>query len=512
MSGWIERPDSAPEWSDTARERFRREWHGRWSSGSEEAGGTPVLEEGMKFNAATATAEQSQYVESRKLTLTEVASAYQVPPPMVGLLDNANYSNTREFRQMLYQDTLGPWWELLSSEFERQILVDFDDLADCYIEFNVASKLQGAFDDQAQILSRSVGAPWMSRNEARARLNLPSIDGADELIVPLNVIEGGQQSPAAPLNVSGQVPPAAAAEPVVKYAVPLAVQYAAGRALQLDDFDDHGTAVAAQLIAGAVDDDTLWQLCSWLALNTKEHPAFELHGGSAARSWVNELLAPPLSKARVPDTTRAQQEDDLTAKLQTYFDKQQRTVTSGIADHGSLAYAFTYEQQDPPLARLLAASGFTFALLGAAAVLSTAEQSAFKSLPMAKFLNPHAAIAAHGINQTTYEQLAAVCLGPTAADDMAHVYDVARSSRASGQSKSWGTTSWNFGGHEGAKASGRERKTWLTTSRNPRPTHARISGETVGLHETFGNGARWPGDPSLPEPERARCECIMRYS
>jgi hypothetical protein len=35
----------------------------------------------------------------------------------------------------------------------------------------------------------------MTRNEQRARFNLPRIDGADELIVPLNVVEGGLASP-----------------------------------------------------------------------------------------------------------------------------------------------------------------------------------------------------------------------------------------------------------------------------------------------------------------------------
>jgi hypothetical protein len=35
----------------------------------------------------------------------------------------------------------------------------------------------------------------MTRAEARARLNLPHLEGTDELIVPLNVLEGGQASP-----------------------------------------------------------------------------------------------------------------------------------------------------------------------------------------------------------------------------------------------------------------------------------------------------------------------------
>jgi len=39
------------------------------------------------------------------------------------------------------------------------------------------------------------GGPILTRAEARAMLNLRHIEGTDELIVPLNVIEGGQASP-----------------------------------------------------------------------------------------------------------------------------------------------------------------------------------------------------------------------------------------------------------------------------------------------------------------------------
>jgi hypothetical protein len=64
-----------------------------------------------------------------------------------------------------------------------------------YVEFDLTEKLKGSFEERASILQASVGGPWLTRNEARADNNLPPIEGGDELIVPLNVIEGGQSSP-----------------------------------------------------------------------------------------------------------------------------------------------------------------------------------------------------------------------------------------------------------------------------------------------------------------------------
>jgi len=412
---------------------------------------------------------------------------------------------------MLYQDTLGPWFAMLQQEVARQVMTDFDDLSDCYVEFNVAAKLSGAFEDQAEILSRSVGAPWMTRNEARARQNLPHVDGADELIVPLNVIEGGQQSPAAPLNVTG-TGGTAAVEPVTKFAVPAAVQLAADRALLLDDYDVDGAKLAAQLVTGLVDVETVWQLCGWFALHERGHKAWELHGGSAALQWLGDVLTPPLVKARPPSATASETEDALVAKLSGYYDGQQQRVLAGLDETGSLPYSFDPQTENSKLAPIFAASGFTFAMIGAASVLSAAELGLFKSTPMAKFLNPTAARTADQINATTYEQLSAVALRSTYRDDVTHLYDVARTSRARGQASSWSTTARNFGGREGALAGGRTHKTWVTTSRNPRRTHARLNATTVPIHELFGNGARYPGDPVLPEDERAKCQCIMRYS
>lgn len=64
-----------------------------------------------------------------------------------------------------------------------------------YVEFDLTEKLKGSFEERASILQAAVGGPWMTRNEARADNNLPPVEGGDELIVPLNVVEGGQASP-----------------------------------------------------------------------------------------------------------------------------------------------------------------------------------------------------------------------------------------------------------------------------------------------------------------------------
>jgi HK97 family phage portal protein len=193
--GVIKRPTTAPEWSDTARERFLADFE-ELHSGAKNSGKTVVLEEGMEWQDTSFNAQESEYLAGRKLTREECARAYHIPLPMVGILDNATFSNISEQHKNLYQDSLGPWCEMIQEDIELQLLPEFTDTAGVYVEFNIAEKLRGSFEEQTTSLQAAVGRPWMTANEARARMNLPSLSGdADNLVTPLNVLVGGQASP-----------------------------------------------------------------------------------------------------------------------------------------------------------------------------------------------------------------------------------------------------------------------------------------------------------------------------
>lgn len=196
-SAVLSRPAGAPQWSDKAAERFREDWYAKYTGNGALAGGTPILEDGMTLNKVDFSATDQQWVEGAKLAFATVAAGFHVNPTMVGILDNANYSNVREFRRMLYGDTLGP----TLAEFEA-VLNTFAlplmgmDPTKFYVEFNIAEKLQGSFEEQAAVMSTMVGRPIMTADEGRARFNLPGMGGdASRLVTPLNVLIGGQSSP-----------------------------------------------------------------------------------------------------------------------------------------------------------------------------------------------------------------------------------------------------------------------------------------------------------------------------
>jgi len=216
VAGYLKRPADAPRWQPENRDRFLAGWQAQYTGDGPQSGGTPILEDGMTFDAHGVSPKDAQYVESRRLTREEVAVAYYVSPAMVGMTEATNFSSMRELHSMLYQDTLGPYLQWIAQDLENQLLEDVDPSAidgSIYIEFNMGEKLRGSFEEQTRSIQSAVGAPWMTRNEGRAMLNLSEVDGADELVVPLNVIAGGLASPndTAPDNPSDQGNPKAQA-------------------------------------------------------------------------------------------------------------------------------------------------------------------------------------------------------------------------------------------------------------------------------------------------------------
>lgn len=195
VGAYLKRPFEAPKWNPTDRTNFITAFKAAWTgqSGSQ-AGGVPLLEDGMTLERIGFSAKEEQYVEGNKLSLQTVASVFHVNPTMVGLLDNANYSNVREFRRMLYGETLGPRLAEIEQKLNEYLLPLLGaDPDTTYVEFDVEQRLKGSFEEQAQVFSTAIGGPWLTINEGRAKQNLPAIEGGDELIRPKNLYQNGEQ-------------------------------------------------------------------------------------------------------------------------------------------------------------------------------------------------------------------------------------------------------------------------------------------------------------------------------
>ena len=474
----VKRPADAPDWSGEGggRDRFIAGLRNYTRGGGNE-GGWPIFEDGMEPEAITAfTPRDTGDLEGRKLSDAEVASAYHIAPELVGAREG-NFSNIDAFRQMLYGDALGPWITLRDQLLNVQLVPDWTDGRPLYVENNVEAKQRGSFREEAQVLQSSVGAPYMTRNEARARRNLPAVEGGDDLVTPLNVIVGGLASPrdTGSQNTGPKNAPSGSGSP------PNGV----GRGT-------HGKA----------DDD----------------------GGDGG--------GPPEDLAD-PDAELAVFTDELLA----FFDRQTRSVTSalgaekarrrpvavdvfytegapGAAKTSEVDEVWDAERWNRELAAVISPRIMRLAEAGAWAVLAqyNPDGEGWDVEVMTAWLLAAAASHAESINEGTRARLEEAVADEDdwktrVADAFGHL-----ATNAGLFALSMRTEALGFGGHDAAGASGLTHKTWETTSTNPRSEHARMNGETVPMEDTFSNGARWPGDSvNLDVDDRANCKCIVKF-
>jgi HK97 family phage portal protein len=182
---WVFRPGDAPEWSNDARKGFEEDLNNRLRRRNSMP---VVLEEGMEMRSFGVSPRDAQMFEVRKWAVSQIAGAYGVPLGMVGLADDVKSAQSQ-----FYGDTLPPLCEEMTKMLNLRILVRAYGWTDGCFEFNLDEKLMG--DDRLKALTSATGRPVMLTNEARAKINLPPVDGGDELVTPMNVIVGDNPKP-----------------------------------------------------------------------------------------------------------------------------------------------------------------------------------------------------------------------------------------------------------------------------------------------------------------------------
>lgn len=195
FNAYLTRPNNVQPWTDAQREAFLTAFREGWGKGGASAGKMPLLEDGMEIKPYQFNAQQAQFAETKQLSREDVAAAYHVNPSLIWHTTTQTYASAKDNARALYADCLGPTLQMLQQRINTFLLPMVGADPDTYVEFDLTEKLKGSFEERANIIQASVGGPWMTRNEARADNNLPPIDGGDELIVPLNVVAGGQASP-----------------------------------------------------------------------------------------------------------------------------------------------------------------------------------------------------------------------------------------------------------------------------------------------------------------------------
>ena len=259
--GWIEFPGS---FKDSEAKKVFRESYQQAQSGANR-GKVLVLENGMKFHEVGVTNKDAQFLELRKFQITDVARLFRVPPHMIGDLDRATFSNIEQQSLEFVMHTMTPWAERWEASIESELLLEGDDIE---VEFDFANLMRGDAASRASYYQSGIQNGWLTRNEARIAENLNPLEGLDEPLRPLNMVEESTAEDVALDTEQAEDPAKEVTEPSDEAAARLralidsSAERWARRIARAGRVEEKDLALIAQSLAVPLDRVSVWAMAS----------------------------------------------------------------------------------------------------------------------------------------------------------------------------------------------------------------------------------------------------------
>jgi HK97 family phage portal protein len=190
-----------------ARENLKRSW--TEAQGGENAHKTALLEEGMKFEAASTENDKAQFLETRRFQKAEICSIFRVPPHMVRDTDKQYRANTEQIGLEFVNLTLWPWLEAWTQELKRRLFPKIGRTAGRYFpKFETRQLTMPDAESRRNFYATIKQCGVGSTNDIREMEDWNPIDDphADALWMPVNMQEMGQET-------TGEVVPGPEQEP-----------------------------------------------------------------------------------------------------------------------------------------------------------------------------------------------------------------------------------------------------------------------------------------------------------
>lgn len=163
------------------RENFTNYVKESWESGR-----PPLLESGVEYQSISTANNEAQFIETRKLQIAEIARIYRVPMPLLMEVDKSSYNNTQQANKHFLDYTLMPYLIRIEQALNSCLLTE-KERKDHYFQFDVRGLLRGDSEERSNFYQKMVVSGVMTVNEIRDLEDYPRIEGADDLMVPLNM-------------------------------------------------------------------------------------------------------------------------------------------------------------------------------------------------------------------------------------------------------------------------------------------------------------------------------------
>ena len=137
---------------------------------------------GSKLEPLNMKLTDSEFLEVKKYTAIQIASAFGIKPTQIGDYSKASYASAEAQNLAFYVDTLLYIVKEYEEELTFKLLTDDQRRKGMYFKFNIDVILRADFNSKVQALSTAVNSFLMTPNEARSKLDLGKVSGGDRLL------------------------------------------------------------------------------------------------------------------------------------------------------------------------------------------------------------------------------------------------------------------------------------------------------------------------------------------
>ena len=184
LDGWVEIPGTL---NKDGLKNLRDSWEKTHLKGGER---TAILDKGMKYHMVGIPPEDAQFLETRKLSITDVARIFGVPPPLIYDLERATFANVDKLVQGYAKFDLNPWFVNIEQEINDKLFFE-DEKDTTFVKHNLEGLLRGDPKSRVEFYSRMIQNGLLSPNEARSMENLESYEEGDRKYILGNYVPIG---------------------------------------------------------------------------------------------------------------------------------------------------------------------------------------------------------------------------------------------------------------------------------------------------------------------------------
>ena len=148
---------------------------------------------GFSLNPLSVKLGDNQFIEVKQYTALQIASAFGIKPYQIGDYTKSSYASAEAQQLSFYVDTLLYIIKQYEEELTYKLLTDEEIAKGYHFKFNVGVILRADLKTQVETLVKAINGGLYKANEARALMDLESVEGGDTLLVngtsiPINMI------------------------------------------------------------------------------------------------------------------------------------------------------------------------------------------------------------------------------------------------------------------------------------------------------------------------------------